>query len=274
MRPTSWLLPLAAILPAASALAQGTGAMAQDTGGGPVPICTDRPTKGNATCTVPVGRVQLETTGVGWTRFDMAGARTDNWTVGASTIKFGLTHHSDLQIGFTPLVDVRTRDSGSDHHVSGVGDVTVRYKHRLTGPNSAAQIALIPFVKLPTARIGIGNRKVEGGLAVPVSLAVGSATLTAGPELDLLADDEGKGHHVALVNLVNFAVPAAARLTLVGEVWTVTNFDPAGTITLVSADGAVAYAVNDDLQLDLGANLGLNRNTPDVEIYAGLSVRF
>jgi hypothetical protein len=36
----------------------------------------------------------------------------------------------------------------------------------------------------------------------------------------------------------------------------------------------VAYLVSKDLQLDAGANFGLNRETPDVELYAGFSVRF
>ena len=41
-----------------------------------------------------------------------------------------------------------------------------------------------------------------------------------------------------------------------------------------SADGSVAYLLSKDVQLDAGANLGLNRNTPDVELYAGVSKRF
>jgi hypothetical protein len=32
--------------------------------------------------------------------------------------------------------------------------------------------------------------------------------------------------------------------------------------------------VNKDLQLDAGANFGLNRQTPDIELYAGVSTRF
>ncbi len=74
---------------------------------------------------------------------------------------------------------------------------------------------------------------------------------------------------MAIVNLVNVAGPIAPRLTLAGELWTNVNFDPAGTIKQASADVALAYAVSDDLQLDAGANFGLTRDTPDVEIYVG-----
>jgi hypothetical protein len=52
------------------------------------------------------------------------------------------------------------------------------------------------------------------------------------------------------------------------------NCDAAGTVKQASADGAVAYLVNDNFQIDGGANFGLNRQTPDVELYAGVSARF
>jgi hypothetical protein len=57
-------------------------------------------------------------------------------------------------------------------------------------------------------------------------------------------------------------------------VWGAWDFDPAGTARQYSIDGAVAYLVSRDVQLDAGANFGLNRATPDVEIYGGVSKRF
>jgi hypothetical protein len=36
----------------------------------------------------------------------------------------------------------------------------------------------------------------------------------------------------------------------------------------------VAYLLNKEVQVDAGANFGLNRQTPDVELYAGVSKRF
>ena len=52
-----------------------------------------------------------------------------------------------------------------------------------------------------------------------------------------------------------------------------TNFDPADTVTLASADVAIADLVSPKLQLDMGANFG-TRHTTDTELYAGVSVRF
>lgn len=239
------------------------------------PICTDRPAKANAVCTVPAGRVQLESNLAAWTLTRGGGTRSEVLSVGASVFKLGLSDRSDLQVGVTPYLRLTARDASSRTLNSGFGDIQVRYKHRLTGDAANVQVAAIPFVKLPTASNGFGNGKVEGGLAIPISVAASkSVTVTFGPELDLLADADGSGRHLALVNLINVAAPIAPRLTVAGELWTNLNFDPAGTVSQVSADGALAYAASDYVQLDAGVNVGLTSSTPDVEIYAGISVRF
>jgi len=238
------------------------------------PICTDRPTKANAVCTVPVGKWQLESSALTWSRTKAGGVETRVTTAGASVVKYGVSERSDLQVGMAPFVRIETESGGVKSRRSGFGDLTIRYKHRLTADGTPVQVAAVPFFKVPTANGDIGNGKVEGGLAVPVSMSSGPVTVVLGPELDMLADADGEGHHPALVNLVNVAGPVAPGLTLVGEIWTMTNFDPADRVTQASADAALAWLVGRRLQLDFGANFGLNRNTADVELYAGASVRF
>lgn len=235
-----------------------------------IPICTDRPAKANVACTVPAGRFQIESAAIGWSRTASEGGDTEALSVGSSVLKYGISDRSDLQVGFTPYV----RITSGGEALSGVGDIVVRYKHRVTAEGAPVQVAVIPFVKLPTAKRGIGNRKAEGGLAIPVSFhLVGPVTATLGPEVDVLADADGHGRHVAVVNLLNLSAPIAPGLTLAGELWSNFNCDPAGTVKQASADAALAYAVSNDLQLDLGVNAGLTRDTPDIELYAGLSIR-
>lgn len=247
------------------------GAAASPANAEDAPICTDRPTKANAVCTVPAGKWQLESSAADWLRIEQGGSDTETLLLGASVVKLGISDRSDLQLAFTPYVRIST----GGNRVSGFGDVTLRYKHRVTGEDSAVQAALIPFVKLPTAKTGIGNGKTEGGVALPISFALaGPVTATLGPEADLLADIDSHGRHLALVNLINLSTPIAPRVTLIAELWSNLNFDPAGTTKQASADAAVAYLVNGRLQLDAGANLGLTRDTPDIEFYAGASIRF
>ncbi len=241
----------------------------------PGPICTDRPTKSNAACTVPEGMVQVEADLFSWTRLAAGPARTDVLVYTNPVVKYGLGPNSDIQLNIVPLVEVRTRADGQTVSQRGVGDLTLRFKQRLTGPNSRVQVALLPFVKAPTAERGIGNGEWEGGVIVPVQVPVGKATLTLVPQVNLLADAlSPDDRHLEFQGVVNLAYPVASRTTMAVELWTSENWDPAGTVRQYSADAAVSYLLNDELQLDIGGNFGLNRATPDVQLYVGVSARF
>ena len=76
------------------------------------------------------------------------------------------------------------------------------------------------------------------------------------------------------MQLIDLGIAATPQLSLTAELWGSWDWDPAGTTRQYSADGAVAYLLSNSIQLDAGANFGLNRNTPDVELYAGVSKRF
>jgi hypothetical protein len=234
------------------------------------PICTDRPGKANGTCTVPAGAWQLESSFVDWLRLEEGGSQTEVLLIGSTFVKLGLSGRSDLQLGITPYVRV----SADGNRASGFGDMIVRYKHRLTGEGSGVQVAAIPFVKLPTADGDIGNGKVEGGLSVPVGFALGPLSVTVNPEFDWLADGDGHGRHPAMIQVIALSAPVAPKLTVMGDLWASWNYDPDGTARQASADAALAYLVNDELQLDAGANFGLTRETPDIQLYGGVSIRF
>ena len=238
-------------------------------------LCTDRPTKANAVCTVPAGKVQLETDLVNWTRTSVGGVRTDVILYSNPYLKLGLGENTDIEANIAPYVEVRTKAGGTTSSIGGDGDLTLRLKQRLTDPAKQVQLGLVPFVKVPTAKRGIGNREFEGGLAVPVQVSLpGSVTLTFGPELDLLLDSDGSGRHLQAVGIVNLGKPVTSKLTLYGEFFTAQNFDPAGTVRQYSLDAAATYALTPKVQLDIGGNFGLNRATPDTQLYVGISTRF
>jgi hypothetical protein len=243
---------------------------------GSTPICTDRPTKANSTCTVPTGSFQIETD-IANTVHDRQGASTSDTTNFINpTLKYGLRDRTDVQVNWSPRIRVETRDrtTGERTHTDGSGDLIVRLKTRLLDSDTAS-VAIIPFVKVPTASHGLSNGRWEGGFAVPIGFPLpGGFSLTLGPELDVLADADGAGHHDALINLVNVAHPLGSKMTVAFEVWDSVNRDPSGTVRQRSADVALTYLVGPALQLDVGANVGLNRDTSDRQVYLGFSTRF
>jgi len=240
------------------------------------PICADRPGKATATCTVPAGHWQVEAGLADWTLQKGAGERDTSLALGETTIKIGLTDRSNIEIDVAPWQRTISRASGERDSASGFGDLNILYKQRLTSAEAAVQVAAMPFVKAPTARHALGNGKWEGGLLLPIGYAIPKSPLGIGltPEIDLAADADGRGHHAAMAQVASLGWQASQRLNLSGEIWGQWDWDPSGTRRQASADGSVAYLVGSDVQLDAGANFGLNRVTPDVEVYAGVSKRF
>jgi hypothetical protein len=240
------------------------------------PICPDRPSKSTGPCTVPQGRWQIET-GLGdWTRDRSDGVTTDTTVWGNTAIKYGVSNNADVELWVTPLEAVGIHGAGLSEHHSSFGDMLVRVKYELTPDNAPVQVALDPFVKIPTANHRLGNGKVEGGLLVPIQIPIGKSpfTLALDPELDLLADADGRGRHLATQQVVNLGIALSAEVNVSTELWAMRDWDPSGTGKQASWDVAAAYQPAKNLQLDAGANFGLNSQTPGVELYTGVSVRF
>ena len=238
-------------------------------------LCTDRPTKATSACTVPQGMVQFESDIVNWTRTSDSGVRTDVTLYSSPMLKYGLTSSTDVEASITPYETIVTRDPSGRSKISGVGDLYLRVKQRLTAPDAKAQFAIIPYVKIPTAKLGIGNRKIEGGVVgTGVFSLPDGFSLTVTPEVDALLDSDGNGHHAQFVGALNVSKTLSSTLTASAELWSAQNQDPAGHVGQYSADFALAYLAGPTLQLDAGTNIGLNRATPDVQAYAGISTRF
>lgn len=257
--------------------AQGTGPLPPNVAPDPTPICTDRPTKATTTCTVPAGAIQLETDLVNWTRNTSDGVRTDTVLFTNPTLKYGVGKHTDVQVTFVPYESVRMRmDDGSVTTDRGIGDLYFRAKQKLTVDASKTQVAVVGFVKAPTAGSTRGNGHWEGGVVVPVNIPLPyQFTLTTSPELDVSADESmGNGNHLELANLVNLSHPVGKHATVYAELWTKESFEPRMNSQQYSADFAASYQITKTLQLDAAAYLGLNRETPGLQLYTGVSTRF
>ena len=243
-------------------------------------LCADRPTKSNGPCTVDAGHWQLESDIYNVTLQTLDGVTTRTELFTNPTLKLGLTNTVDFEVNVAPYEQVTTHDSiaGETSRVGGIGDIFLRAKWNLQGDDGATtSVALFPFFKIPTARLGVGNGAVEGGLIVPIALNLpGSWQLTIDPEADALANSVGSGHHLNITSPLSLSYPVTKTITLFGELWGDVNFDPAGTVSQASFDLAVAWipAKAPNLQFDGGANFGLNHATPGAQLYVGVTRRF
>jgi hypothetical protein len=238
---------------------------------------TDRPTKSNVPYTVDAGHFQYETDLVNFTHQVTGPVHTDTLLVPNPTFKVGVTNNVDVEIN-PSFAGVRTFDTATatSSTLWGIGDTFLRSKINLWGNDGGdTAAALIPYVKAPTAPLGIGNGAVEGGLIGPLALSLpNSFTLLLVPEVDALKDSTDDGRHGSYVFDVNLSRELIKNVTAYVELWSDYNADPTQKATLVSADVAVAWVFLPNVQADFGANIGLTSATPAIQVFAGLSQRF
>ncbi len=241
-------------------------------------FCTDRPTKSDNPCTVDAGRFQVESDILNVTFQRTGGVTTDTYLFTSPNLKLGLTDATDAELAFTPAETVVTHDHGMNSTITGFGDLVARLKWNLIGNSGGdLSITLSPYVKLPTARHGIGNGAVEEGILIPVQYNLPAGwQIGFNGEVDALKNQDDTGRHANYIAIFSASHPVSKTLTGSVEVWTDVNDDPTGTVKEASFDLALAWLppATPNLQFDGGLNLGLNNATPGAQVYVGVSRRF
>ncbi len=120
----------------------------------------------------------IETGLVDWAHDRSVGVTTDLTMLGSSLIKYGINDRIDIELGVTPLEILRVHGANINSRATSFGDTMVRAKYRLSRDDAPVQLTLDPFVKFPTANHELGNGKVEGGLTIPITVALGKSPVT------------------------------------------------------------------------------------------------
>lgn len=166
-----------------------------------------------------------------------------------------------------------TRGAGSDE---GIGDLTLGVRHSLANPDgSGASVAIQGYVTLPTGSGPLTADEWSFGAALPMSFELTpNISFAATPQIAAAADADGDGRHVAFGSSAGFGFSITDRLSAGVDVAIIQDDDPAGSTTEASTGLSFAFQLSDDVQLDAGAVAGFNRDTADIELYAGVVTRF
>ena len=229
------------------------------------PFSTDRPDTTESPYSVDAGHFQFETEIGSWTR---DGGDWSEFTLGELNAKVGLDDSTDLQVVLPIYTHVR-------RGAEGFGDVQIRLKRNLWGNDEGSTaLALMPYVKLPTADSDLGNGDFEGGLMIPFAFD-GPQEWSCGVmgELDVVSDEDSGGY------LAEALVSATASHGITEN--TAAFFEVVGIFTPESGDDQEAYfnsgmtwAISETLQLDGGIRVGLTDASADLSPFLGLSVKF
>ncbi len=231
---------------------------------------TDRPDATESPFTVDAGRVQLELDWVNHTRDRLDGVRTTEWGVAPFNLRFGVRHDFEAGIFVMPYVRATEEPRGGPKTtVSGVGDTTLRGKWNFFGNDGGTAFGLIVDLKLPTAKRGLGNDKVEGGFLLPVAFDLPGGW-SAGAMTGVAAGHDGDRYRAVFTNTVTFGHGLGQDVDGYVELTSQSGDGP----HVCTFDVGVAWKLDRNRQLDCGVNLGVSRVAPDATVFAGFSQRF
>lgn len=240
-------------------------------------LSTDRPDQTESAYTVDAGHFQIEADLLNFSRDRDAAAVSEDLRSPVLNLKVGLLNAVDLQVILEPFVHVRSRDlaTGNVAEDSGFGDVTTRIKINLWGNDGGTTaLALMPFAKWPTADSALGNGSVEGGLIVPLAVALpGEFGLGLMTEVDFLRDQVGGGHHAEFVNSITVSRDLFGPVGAYVEFFTVVSTEN-GSEWQGYFDLGLTFGFTDNFQLDAGINLGVTDSAPDWNPFVGFSWRY
>ena len=238
----------------------------------------DRPTRSNGPITVDAGHLQIESDLAAYTHSTAAGTTTRLIQAFDPVLKLGITNRIDLELQFTGYnwLSATPRDNQANlASARGAGDLVVRTKVNLFGNDGGGPaLALIPYVKIPTAAAAVGNGHTEGGLIAPLAIPLPwNLVLTLVPELDVLTNQSDAGHHLNAAGVIDLGYSPTKAVTLYAELYAARGADKR-IPPVYTVDAAIAWMLTNTLQLDLGTNIGLNRNAPNLQLYTGIAQRF
>lgn len=239
-------------------------------------MVTDRPDTTESPYTVPAGHYQLEMSFFDYSRDlspdPQSSIRNQTWIYGQMNFKAGLSHDVDLQVMFDTYTHQRSTTDEVTDKLSGLSDVTLRLKMNVWGNDAGTTaLALMPYVKIPTGT-RLSNNEWEGGLIVPLAVALGDRVgLGLMAQMDLVSDASTGGYDAEWLHSATLGISLTEKLGLYVELVGV-----AGPATDYRAlfDTGLTFAINDSLVFDAGVRIGLNRAAEDIGVFSGMSFRY
>ena len=239
---------------------------------------TDRPGKSHSSKTVDAGHFQIESDFIIYTRDTGGNDRpsTRAYSIGTPIFKFGVTNSIDVEVATAFYNYLSQSGGGSPPLVAkGFGDTAVGAKINVFGNDSGNQsLAVLPFVKLPTAASGIGNGYAEYMLNAPYTIDAKPWSLTLEPNFGILRNSTNADYRenygfIANLNRSFLSNKLTAAIEVAADFSSESGAEPK-----VSIDPSLQYLLTRDLQIDVGIYIGANRATPKYIAYTGVSYRY
>ncbi len=246
---------------------------------------TDRPNKTNTPHTIDAGHIQVETGIFDYAhnrdRSQGADATTDMLALGRFNIRLGVLDNVEVNVAFDSDDLLWSKDHLAQQSTrqQGFGDIVAGGKVNLWGGEGSdavwsTALALQPQFKIPTAQGDLGNGHPEFFFGAPFL-----ANLPADFHLGLQTTVSWERNLANTGDVTGWQNSASLDRVLFDtvdvyvEYWSHVSSER-HIAAQQTFDVGFIYAVSDNLTVDAGANIGLNKASNTLELLSGFSLRF
>ena len=184
--------------------------------------------------------------------------------VAHSLFQSGLTKSTDLQVGAQLFKRQTYQTSTGRTSDSGFGDVTFRVKYTFwRDPAAGAAAAVIPYVKIPSSKPGVGTDGTEYGFILPWAMGLpGGWQSGASFQWDVQRNDAHTGYDSVWTAGAYLSRDFTSHLNLYGEstlgVSSASKSSFAGTL-----GGGLTLRVSSGISWEFGLNRGFGARSTD-----------
>lgn len=245
---------------------------------------TDRPNITNTPHTIDAGHSQIETGLIDYAHFrDHSpddNVREDECVFGQFNLRLGVLNYLEVNaiIHAYERVQAHNYGAGTSAHAGGFGDTVLGGKLNLFGNESGDHLwgtamAIQPQFKIPTARNDVGNGHLEVEVDAPFLM-----NLPAGFHLGLQPGVSYERNSDNGSYVTGFPISISVDRVVVGNLDVYVEYAGRPTtekhvVREQTVDVGDTYPLSDNVVLDAGVNLGLNRAANNVEALVGVSLR-
>ncbi|WP_187336548.1 transporter [Novosphingopyxis iocasae] len=261
---------------AAAALIAGISAAPADAQSDGPRFCPNRPGLGSSTCTTGEGHVSVEIGALGWSLDESDNMRSDSVSIGDSFLRYGIDDKTEVQVGFTAYTHNYNRVGSMITENGGFSDVRLGVRRNLIG-NDGGNIALAiePYVTVPVGASSVSAGDWSTGVVIPSSFSLGSGlSFGATGILAAAVDSDGDGRHFAATQYLGLSQSVSDTVGVTGEVGLSYDNDPSGDVWAPVASVSAAWTPKPLLQFDAGTVVALDSDSPDLQLYIGVSKLF
>ncbi|MDN4164521.1 transporter [Cytophagales bacterium LB-30] len=228
------------------------------------PIATDRPDQTESSSLVPKGYFQWETGFL----YEHANSAEQNYSYNTSLLKYGLFDSFELRL-IVEYNRSRVALTGSEIDDQGLAPIAIGSKIAITQENGwIPEIALLSHLTLPNT----GLKAFQTNFLAPDFRFLISKTLTETLSigLNLGASWDGQTPNATREYTLALANGFTERFGGFIEVY---GFATEGSQPDHRLDGGFTYLIQNNMQLDISAGLGLSDISPEYFLSAGFSLR-